>query len=237
MKNKDLDITRSDYLFAIKFGKVDNTDFAVDFFQSVKEECDIEIVVCNYFTYQEPIPSKKADEFSQRKKVHLQCHIMNSNNMELSELITKDTERVILSVFDKLITKHNIDLQYDEQTERRIIPIDFTRDARWFLIDKSCAIIEKYLHSNFGFDTVVLAKQKERGVPTHIVAFKSAKDMDDFVSNNGIESLKERFAQYIEAKDYWKVFKDIAYLPNLCLTSNLNEDQRYALARERSISI
>ena len=228
MKNKDFEITRSDYLLAIKFGEVDNSDFATDFFQSVKEECGIEIVVCNYFTYQEPVPSKK---------VHLQCHIMNSNNMELSELITKDTERVILSVFDKLLAKHNIDLQYDEQTERRIVPIDFTRDARWFLIEKSSTIIEKYIYSNFGFDTVVLAKHKEYGVPTHIIAFKSAKDMENFASNNGIEPLQERFSQYIEAKDHWQVFNDITYLPDLCLTSDLNEDQRYALARDRSISI
>ena len=35
MKNKDFEITRSDYLLAIKFGEVDNSDFATDFFQSV----------------------------------------------------------------------------------------------------------------------------------------------------------------------------------------------------------
>lgn len=76
MNNNNFEITRSDYLFAIKFGTVDNTDFAVDFFRSVKEECGIEIVVCNYFEHREPV---NEDNHSNNKKVHFQCHIMNPN--------------------------------------------------------------------------------------------------------------------------------------------------------------
>ena len=234
MNNNNFEITRSDYLYAIKFGTVDNTDFAVDFFRSVKEECGIEIVVCNYFEHREPV---NEDNHSNNKKVHLQCHIMNPNNVELSELITEDTKRSILSIFDKTLNKHNVNLQFDEQTERRIIQIDFTYDARWFLIERSCTVVEKYLYGTFGFDAVVLAKHIECSVPTHIIAFKSAKNLEDFISNKCIGSLQERFQQYLKAKDHWNVLKNIPYSPILCFTSDLNEDQRYALARDRAISI
>ena len=36
MNRNDFEISRSDYLYAIKFGTVDNTDFSVYFFRSVK---------------------------------------------------------------------------------------------------------------------------------------------------------------------------------------------------------
>ncbi len=229
MNNNNFEITRSDYLFAIKFGTVDNTDFAVDFFRSVKEECGIEIVVCNYFEHRGPV---NEDNHSNNKKVHLQCHIMNPNNVELSELITEDTKRSILSIFDKTLNKHNVNLQFDEQTERRIIQIDFTYDARWFLIEHSCETMEKLLYRQFNFDTIVLPTITKEGIPTHIIAFKYSDDKKRFISET-LPEFQKKFLDYLQKKDHWKVFDNIAYNPQVCMSSDLNEGQRYYIFHSR----
>ncbi len=225
MNRNDFEITRSDYLYALKYGEIDNSDFAIEFFERIKNKCEIDIKLCRYMHF-------KGRQGQFEEEIVLQCYIVNGEQKPLSEILTESAEGIIFSIFDDMIQRYDVCLGDILGINRKIIPVDFTCEARKFLIEHSCETTEKLLYRQFNFDTIVLPTITKEGIPTHIIAFKYSDDKKRFISET-LPEFQKKFLDYLQKKDHWKVFDNIAYNPQVCMSSDLNEGQRYYILHSR----
>lgn len=214
MVTKMIQLTQTEFNCAIKYGEIDNTDLAEEFISEVDNKCGIKIMLCY---------------FHQAENAVLECYVRCLNNMDINDVVSLDAKEEIIKIFYNLMKKHGIELS--SQFSLRLLNFDF--QGADILLNNSSMIIKRFIKVNYNSDVKIFISFLEKGKATanqHIV-FISQKDMDSFLSQGGIEKLKERFDEYLASKDKWNIFNNYEYAPLLHLSSYLNEFQATELAR------
>lgn len=217
MKLSELRLTNSEETLAIKFGDVDNTDFANEFFGEVKSKLNIEIVLCKNY-------------YSQNKSCYLlNCYIKTDCRTKAEDILTPPVKNAVIDIFYEMLFKYGVEIP--ESLDVQIIVNDFGYDVRWYHIERLCSSMEKFMASHFMSDVIVLSEHCEPSSPQHVIAFRSKADMEKYLVENHCVILKQNFETYISKKDVFGVFESYEYRPRICLTSSLTRDEKFARCR------